>query len=1300
MSSGFFRKEGYSVHLKLMKYATIVSFLILANAGKISAQTENPQVRNVWANIVHDTANWPVIRDLCFDRFGNVYTRTWPNNNIEVLKKFNSQGTWKFSVFLTSWSDYWLSDLLSTDNHLAADANGNIYATGLEADWTYDPVLYANYLVRAYDSLGALRWDYRYEPSHMLWNSNYQDSKIATGPQGQVYIALGGGYPSEDCRDSGVFCPKDIRLFVRDSSGGGPTSFSFIGSNQLYSHLEGLIIDSSGNPLVYARTYNGSVARSKIVKFSPDGSRLGEVSVPRAIIDAALDLHNNVYAVSITGGYDGGLLTKFDSNLVFQWDVQLTGMIQPRQVLVDTGGYAVVMSNGTFSYVNPDSIPMGARKYRPDGSMAWSRTWSWIDFQPVVAAIDPAGNLYAADRDGTLSSYDPEGQERWIIPLSPNERMSIWPEAGGFLTLDKSGSIYFGGTLMTTNTLNCDNVGCVTGTITAKYVQQKSLVIRDAFKQPIPHSEFALIRVSNNPPLYSEDTLGLFQSDSTGSLVLPFVGTEGFLFPQTALNPVSDIIYTGDTIKIAKLTFTQSSARHQSVLGSQFTVHLDNGNFLAGDTLVFDTLTEGGPQDIVLRHTEYRYNLLASVEWDAEVSYLQGLMADFRQMSNYLYDVSDGQVRLDTVVILDDRSQWDEADVWIQASNIYWPNAGIMGIAWSGFPPIKLPRKWFGVPDSCRVFSYLLHPLMEGVSDNYRTMGHEFGHYGLGLSDEYVFVDGAGNLLPKTARCSSLPSGNYGFMDHHYDRPYYGVLASEMSSEYRYQDGSCRNTVQWYDNSRSCWDDFERWAQGPRNGIYVPILKPSVSDSTERITPPGLDYFPGPNDDLYNLNYDVGRLVKFPAAVLPPASGIQSVHLKVDTIAPGGLNVQLLRRGANPVYQTDQGSTTDNGQLWVYGMDFYQDEILVAGSSRTETAALKSANARAGVSKTWMCGSVRPGSGVSRTRSQSTASATGDSVTLSLRPVAGDYPMVCDGQLSVNGWTYGLWFDRALSQAPQLDIITDQGGLVTSIFTAGTNSYGSPVADYLTTPGKATIWAVDDSSHTFFFSTPFEVMDISSPTQLQKLIGPEGDAVVRIDSLNSGILRTMILSSDFPPLLNGLDPDAIQAGRTHSLSAYPVDQFTGANNISFKYSDDDLKSSSGAVMDDEATLRIFRWNPSGLQWELVGGFADTASNTVTAPIDQSGVYGAFTTIGDCCSGRVGDVNGIGGDEPSIGDVSLMIDAKFISLSCERIPCIAEADVNQSGGSKPTCDNISIGDISVLIDYLFITGPSRGLPECM
>ena len=89
----------------------------------------------------------------------------------------------------------------------------------------------------------------------------------------------------------------------------------------------------------------------------------------------------------------------------------------------------------------------------------------------------------------------------------------------------------------------------------------------------------------------------------------------------------------------------------------------------------------------------------------------------------------------------------------------------------------------------------------------------------------------------------------------------------------------------------------------------------------------------------------------------------------------------------------------------------------------------------------------------------------------------------------------------------------------------------------------------------------------------------------------------------------------------------------------------------------------------------------------------------------CCVDKVGNANLSGNgspasEEPTIADVSVLIDAKFLTGTCDGVlPCLTEADINQTGGLNPACDDITISDISVLIDYLFLTGPSLGLAPC-
>ena len=128
-----------------------------------------------------------------------------------------------------------------------------------------------------------------------------------------------------------------------------------------------------------------------------------------------------------------------------------------------------------------------------------------------------------------------------------------------------------------------------------------------------------------------------------------------------------------------------------------------------------------------------------------------------------------------------------------------------------------------------------------------------------------------------------------------------------------------------------------------------------------------------------------------------------------------------------------------------------------------------------------------------------------------------------------------------------------------------------------------------------------------------------------------------------------------------------------------------------SVVSSGATVAV--GGSSGLSGTLGQPFVGAQVN------DGSTLFQGFWFGGQlgCCTGRGGDANGDGNDEPNISDISAIIDHLFIS---ERpLPCYAEADANQTGGRYAGPTDISVGDIAALVDYLFVTGPSRGLPPC-
>lgn len=79
--------------------------------------------------------------------------------------------------------------------------------------------------------------------------------------------------------------------------------------------------------------------------------------------------------------------------------------------------------------------------------------------------------------------------------------------------------------------------------------------------------------------------------------------------------------------------------------------------------------------------------------------------------------------------------------------------------------------------------------------------------------------------------------------------------------------------------------------------------------------------------------------------------------------------------------------------------------------------------------------------------------------------------------------------------------------------------------------------------------------------------------------LESAQQRALILSSEYPPMLNGLAPGTVQAGRTPLLSVLTGEIFVGQNSIHLSYSLDDLKVAAGTAIGNESALRIHRWNP-------------------------------------------------------------------------------------------------------------------------
>jgi len=147
--------------------------------------------------------------------------------------------------------------------------------------------------------------------------------------------------------------------------------------------------------------------------------------------------------------------------------------------------------------------------------------------------------------------------------------------------------------------------------------------------------------------------------------------------------------------------------------------------------------------------------------------------------------------------------------------------------------------------------------------------------------------------------------------------------------------------------------------------------------------------------------------------------------------------------------------------------------------------------------------------------------------------------------------------------------------------------------------------------------------------------------------------------------------------------------YWGMIHITLNYDD------AGMTQEEEDSLTL--QHHDGLDWVDISFYLDTGANTISGTASSLSPFVlAFHPIGSCCVGKVGDGIGVPFDETTVTDIGDIIDNLFGTGAA--LPCLAEADVDQSGGASPTPDDIAVTDIADIIDHLF--GSGAELPDCL
>ncbi len=687
------------------------------------------------------------------------------------------------------------------------------------------------------------------------------------------------------------------------------------------------------------------------------------------------------------------------------------------------------------------------------------------------------------------------------------------------------------------------------------YSSTGSITLRDGSSSHgiIPEKSFNFYKFNSD---LSEILKGTLTTDAQGKVTLP-----------------NGWFSVGDTMKVEKVVKVEPATRHLAIDDTGYVVKIDNAQFNSGGSIRYDTLTGASNQDITVGHATFMYDLVISIEWDATQQYIDSLVLGMRYASNYLYDVTDGQAYLRKIFVYDDKQQWDKADMRIHARNVPKPE--------ERSKVIEFPRQWRypflvsgRLSDPCHSSNSNNYRHRFVQSTDYRTISHELGHLLFDFLDEYY----CGPTIPNE---DCYTGYNFGFMDKYYEDDNEGspVYTSEMSNAAQYQNGPGDNTWHWQQRGMSCWDYFESKRESTYNGVFTPITKPTERD----FVPPG-GYFAGPNSDLDAPNYNVGSLL-----IVDPHNA--STGSAYDPLIGTFRFLNL-----SSVHDAWVRSTKPNYRFMIQGKTC-KGEIRCMGVEPGDEISITTEANRHYFRKTII---VPP---------PSTSAFSNADTSIYLEPIYGNYEANLQLLVSANevGNLLTMNFNKLFPTVSGCAVFTDfdshqEYGVQVDSFT---RIYSVSIADSMGDRGIVLLATVDDSLKPFDVWAQYSITSVPDSQQLTTVSDYSGLCLLYVDSINSGIQKIAILSTDFPSFTTGLDTSNHRLSQVYSISTYPVIfQMMGINSIKISY-DDSYIGDQG-----KNDIAVFIWKDE--KWSPISSEVDTSNKTITALISEGGTYAVFT----------------------------------------------------------------------------------------
>lgn len=564
------------------------------------------------------------------------------------------------------------------------------------------------------------------------------------------------------------------------------------------------------------------------------------------------------------------------------------------------------------------------------------------------------------------------------------------------------------------------------------------------------------------------------------------------------------------------------------------------------------------------------YNLIVSIQWNATPDYVQEMAAAIRSASHYLFDASDGQMVLGQVEVFDDGVMWEDADIQVLTRNNVRPYAYVGGLT-SADPSqvIRVGRHWDGSSGARGSWA---------ERDGYRTLIHEFGHYGLHLYDsyfEYTYVPpgDANGILTGANHATGCTKNLHDFKES--EDP---TNASFMTSQYTTTElaaqgvsglwsPDCVKTYQWQMNQESDWETILRYyadASGPPRWIFTsPLTRQEVMAGPDALPP---DLLAFPQIDLHDRG---------PAA---PVRHLLVLGANGQPYREGALAALDIHRDGRPVV-LDQGTTGADGRIEIYG---------ASAGNTLRVASIDgafSAQTTIGAGDAYTLTLQRTGG----------ALATG----AALNPYALLIPYSDGKDLTVivagmgEGWTLSALVRPASSGLQTIGFgYSPASGVYTGTASFAVASTGLGATNVRGVSVQGQQMAVDIDYHLARVQTLVE----------QDFYSPDGDAWLHLDDGGLAVANVYLLLAP-----TGAVPEPLPQGRTALGHAYSLTA-SGALTTLDRPALLRLFYDPGALPDgaDASALRIARWE-SGY-WQPLASESDPDRFAISARIDRLGIY--------------------------------------------------------------------------------------------